>query len=112
MKLFQKRNESFECLSCKKTVEKASKTSRNHCPFCLTSIHVDELVPGDRASLCEGIMSATAVIFNSTKSIYQLEFTCKKCRKIHRNKIADDDDAALIGQLIYETNVRQSQKNK
>ena len=112
MKRFQKRNDSFVCISCGEEVARAHKTSRNHCPFCLTSIHIDEKIPGDRASTCEGTMLASGVVFNSTKSIYQLEFTCTKCGKIHRNKIADDDNSELVAKLIYESNVRESQKRR
>lgn len=37
----RKINESFICVNCKKYVPEAQKTCRNHCPFCLTSMHVD-----------------------------------------------------------------------
>ena len=33
----------------------AGSDHRNHCPNCLSSLHVDE-EPGDRASDCGGIM--------------------------------------------------------
>ena len=47
MKLFSKKDESFVCENCKKEVEVLNYTSRDHCPFCLYSKHVD-INPGDR----------------------------------------------------------------
>ena len=41
MKLFSKKDESFVCENCKKEVEVLNYTSRDHCPFCLYSKHVD-----------------------------------------------------------------------
>ena len=38
----------------------AGSDHRNHCPNCLSSLHVDE-EPGDRASDCGGIMEPVAV---------------------------------------------------
>lgn len=50
--------ESFTCKTCGTFIvpEGAGSQHRNHCPKCLSSIHVDN-EPGDRASVCKGIMS-------------------------------------------------------
>ena len=37
----KKINESFICLNCGKKVEVATRTCRNHCPYCFASLHVD-----------------------------------------------------------------------
>ena len=50
MKLFSKKDESFVCENCKKKVEVLNYTSRDHCPFCLYSKHVD-INPGDRLNM-------------------------------------------------------------
>lgn len=107
-----KRNEPFTCVFCGKDVLPASKSSRNHCPHCLHSLHVDENMPGDRLSLCEGIMQPTGIQFNGKKQLYQIEFTCEKCRHKHMNMIADDDNADLIGELMTKMNIRTMERNR
>lgn len=54
--------ETFTCRECGRPVvpEGAGSGHRNHCPNCLTSLHVD-VEPGDRASDCGGHMDAVAV---------------------------------------------------
>ena len=51
-------NDTFTCKVCGRvcTPQNAGSDHRNHCPNCLSSLHVDE-EPGDRASDCGGIMS-------------------------------------------------------
>lgn len=42
-------NTAFVCQNCKREVLPIQNGSyRNHCPFCLFSLHVDGEVPGDR----------------------------------------------------------------
>jgi DNA-directed RNA polymerase subunit RPC12/RpoP len=39
-------NESFTCEHCGKDIEKHPEGSaRNHCPYCLSSKHMDETFP-------------------------------------------------------------------
>ena len=54
--------ESFTCKSCGRLVTSGGAGSghRNHCPNCLSSLHVD-IEPGDRASDCGGLMEPVAV---------------------------------------------------
>lgn len=54
--------EGFTCKVCGRPVTPAGAGSdhRNHCPNCLSSLHVD-VEPGDRASDCGGIMDPVAV---------------------------------------------------
>ncbi|MDR0282119.1 MAG: RNHCP domain-containing protein [Candidatus Peribacteria bacterium] len=73
----------------------AKKTCRNHCPFCFTSLHVDESVPGDRASSCGGKMFPIA--YEMKNSDYKILFRCEKCGKEHWNKRAGDDEIETIG---------------
>ncbi|MBM3191207.1 MAG: RNHCP domain-containing protein, partial [Chlamydiae bacterium] len=61
---------------------------RNHCPFCLSSLHVDETKPGDRKSHCLGIMEAKQVRWH-TKKGWQIVHQCKKCGVMKANKIVD-----------------------
>ena len=55
-------NETFVCSCCGKTVVPtgAGSDHRNHCPYCLTSKHLD-IDPGDRAADCGGAMEPVAV---------------------------------------------------
>ena len=52
-KLFERNVEDFVCTVCGQQVEGNGYT--NHCPKCLSSLHVD-INPGDRASSCYGVM--------------------------------------------------------
>jgi len=90
-------NEGFICTNCKAKVPPAKKTCRNHCSECLTSLHVDDKTPGDRASKCAGLMIPKFVDLNRKKG-YIIIHECSKCGKISRNKVADDDNMdRLIG---------------
>lgn len=50
-------NESFTCKVCGRLVvpNGAGSDHRNHCPYCLTSMHLD-IEPGDREADCGGAM--------------------------------------------------------
>ena len=62
-------NDTFTCKVCGRPVVPAGAGSdhRNHCPNCLSSLHVD-IEPGDRASDCGGIMDPIAVWVRKTAS--------------------------------------------
>lgn len=84
-------NQSFECIVCKKQVTALSYGSyRNHCPFCLTSLHVDQDLPGDRRSTCQGVMQAIHVRLH-TKKGWQIVHKCTKCHAEKCNKIVEND---------------------
>ncbi len=85
-----KNDNSFVCVNCGKEVPSLKYTSRNHCPYCLHSIHID-IVPGDRANPCHGLMVPFMVEPNAKKG-YIISYKCKKCGEVKRNKSADDDN--------------------
>ena len=87
-KRFTKNDAGFLCTNCGKEVLPLGYTSRNHCPFCLCSLHVDEL-PGDRANECRGIMDAVKVETDPKKG-YVILHKCRKCGEIRRNKAAHE----------------------
>jgi len=97
-KNFIKNNASFECINCGKKVEKHPSSSRNHCIFCLHSLHVDKNVPGDRKSRCCGLMKPESIDFAHQNFI--LVHKCEKCGKISKNIIAEDDNIEEITKLI------------
>lgn len=84
--------EEFTCRVCGRLVkpEDAGTDHRNHCPNCLSSLHVDE-EPGDRASECEGVMEPIAV-WVRMKGEWALIHRCKRCGKLSSNRIAADDN--------------------
>ncbi len=92
-------NEGFVCEACGATVPPAKSTCRNHCTQCLTSKHVDDSIPGDRASDCLGIMNAISVE-GSNPDTLDLIHQCATCKKIQRNKVALDDNRDAIFTLM------------
>ena len=85
-----KNDNGFVCRNCGREVDPLRYTSRDHCPYCLYSIHID-IVPGDRACRCLGSLVPFAVE-PSAKKGYVILYRCDKCGEIKRNKSADDDD--------------------
>ncbi|MCL2236487.1 MAG: RNHCP domain-containing protein [Defluviitaleaceae bacterium] len=94
-------NSSFNCISCGKYVDAIKKgTIRNHCPFCLRSVHVDN-VPGDRANDCHGLMRPIAITSHSAKG-WQILHKCEKCGYEGKNRLADDDDMDKITEIMRD----------
>ena len=62
--------ESFTCKVCGRLVtpEGAGSSHRNHCPYCLSSLHVD-IEPGDR---------------------------CRRCGELSSNRVAGDDNPVKL----------------
>ena len=85
-KRFTKNDNSFICANCGKEVEPLGYSSRNHCPFCLWSLHVD-VNPGDRANECRGKLEPIQVIPDAKKG-FIIVHKCTKCGEIRRNKAA------------------------
>lgn len=89
------RNESFTCDNCGQEVSiHPSGSARNHCPFCLSSKHVDDKKPGDRLSLCHGPMKPVGMDYRKGKGD-MIRHRCEFCGKEMLNKLAPDDD--IIG---------------
>ena len=97
MKQFTKRDEEFICENCGKKVDKLGYTSRDHCPYCLCSKHVDCL-PGDRMESCHGILKPVQVELDSKKG-HVIVYKCSKCGAIRKNKAAEDDNKDLLIKL-------------
>ena len=55
MKRFNELDEGFICEHCNKEVKPLYYSSRDHCPYCLYSKHVD-INPGDRLNPCKGLL--------------------------------------------------------
>lgn len=88
--------ESFVCKVCGSVVtpEGAGTSHRNHCPNCLSSLHVDNR-PGDRASLCKGVMVPIGVWVRKNGE-WAIIHRCQTCGMLIANRIAADDNPALL----------------
>lgn len=96
MKNFSKLDEAFICENCNKEVMPLGYTSRDHCPYCLYSKHVD-INPGDRLNKCKGLL--VPIDIEKFKDTYKIIYKCNKCNKLHKNIIAKDDDMNEIIKL-------------
>lgn len=85
-----KNDNGFVCRNCGKTVSPLGYTSRDHCPYCLHSIHIDN-IPGDRSNTCLGDLIPIS-IENNPKKGYIIVYKCQKCGEIKKNKSANDDN--------------------
>lgn len=68
----------------------AGSDHRNHCPNCLSSLHVD-VEPGDRASGCGGVMEPIAVWVRKGGE-WAVIHRCRRCGALSSNRTAADDN--------------------
>lgn len=101
MRKFVEIDEAFTCENCGYEVKPLGYSSRNHCPKCLHSKHVD-VNPGDRAEDCRGLLIPINVENNSKKG-QVIIFRCKKCGQIRKNKVAEDDDFDTIIKVVEQS---------
>ncbi len=85
-KRFSKNDNGFICVNCGFEVLPLGKTSRNHCPRCLCSLHVD-INPGDRANNCGGVLRPIRT-FPDAKKGFIIHYRCDKCGEEGNNKAA------------------------
>lgn len=85
-------HESFTCKSCNRLVVPtgAGSDHRNHCPNCLSSLHVD-VTPGDRKSDCGSIMEPITVWVRKNGE-WSIIHRCRRCGELSSNRIAADDN--------------------
>lgn len=88
--------ESFTCKYCGRLVTpgEAGTDHRNHCPYCLHSLHLD-IEPGDREADCGGIMESVAVWVRKHGE-WAIIHRCKRCGQLSSNRIAADDSPLLL----------------
>ena len=93
-KRFIKNDDGFVCAHCGRTVPPLGYTSRDHCPYCLWSVHADEN-PGDRASTCMGQLEPVQVVPDPKKE-FIIVYKCtrcgaeRRCRAATRGEVPDD----------------------
>ena len=89
-KIFTKNDNGFICKNCGFEVQPLGYSSRNHCPNCLHSLHVD-IEPGDREADCGGLMEPVGVWVRS-KGEWAIIHRCKRCGQMSSNRVAADDN--------------------
>ncbi len=94
--------QGFRCAVCGREVSAAGAGTqhRNHCPYCLSSLHLDDR-PGDRAANCGGTMDAVAVWVRGDGE-WALVHRCRSCGTLHSNRVAADDNPALLLSLAIK----------
>lgn len=98
----QDENTNFVCANCARHITKLTNGSyRNHCPFCLYSLHVD-VTPGDRVSSCCALMEPVGLRYSGKKG-WQIVHQCIGCGHLQANKVAtntiEPDDIAQLTSL-------------
>ncbi len=91
-------DENFKCVVCGKIVEKLGYSARDHCPYCLCSLHVD-INPGDRLCDCLGVLEPIGVE-KGKKDTLKIVYKCNKCGMIKRNVAARDDNFDKILEIM------------
>lgn len=89
--------EAFRCVGCRLDVpmDAPGTAHRNHCPHCLTSLHLDHRVPGDRRAGCRGRMAALSVTVRGDGE-WLIIHCCESCGVLSANRIAGDDNALAL----------------
>jgi hypothetical protein len=82
----------FQCRRCRRAIspDPYGTRHRNHCSWCLWSLHVDE-TPGDRASTCRGLLEPIAVWVKKDGE-WAIVHRCMTCGQLKTNRIAGDDN--------------------
>lgn len=104
----------FTCMFCKQIVSAdpilSGVNNRNHCPYCLTSKHVDLFRAGDRLNACKGSMHPIGLTWKKTNKKYGISLGelmiihhCQDCHQFSVNRIAADDRPDLIQRLFQES---------
>ena len=89
----------FACAHCHGAVPPVATGTkhRNHCPWCLWSVHVD-VRPGDRRSGCGGPMEPIAVWVRPDGE-WAIVHRCRQCGATRTNRIAGDDSTLALMSL-------------
>ena len=94
--------DSFTCKVCGRLVTSggAGTDHRNHCPYCLSSRHLD-IEPGDREADCGGVMEPIAVWVRKNGE-WAIIHRCRICGALSSNRIAADDNPLKLMSLAVK----------
>lgn len=84
-----RRDESFLCVKCGGQVDRGGAQVRDHCPLCLTGLHVDD-VPGDRAADCGGMLVPYDFTVEGRAGVI-ISYRCERCGYQFRVRSHPDD---------------------
>lgn len=104
-KRFQKNDQGFLCAHCGENIPPNGKTSRDHCPKCLYSLHVD-IFPGDRKNPCRGELIPMQALPDPKKDFIIL-YRCKKCGEVIRNRAILDGEMPDDRDKLIELTAKQ-----
>jgi len=95
-------NDSFKCKVCDNLVvpNGAGSNHRNHCPYCLSSQHLDN-EPGDRNADCGGVMEAISVWVRKGGE-WAIIHRCRVCGHLSSNRSAADDSPLKLMSLALK----------
>ena len=117
-KRWQETAKPFRCAHCKQMIlptDGIGTVHRNHCPFCLWSLHVDTK-PGNRASTCHGRMEPVGLTFKHNgfdkygrprTGDVMIVHCCRSCLAININRIAGDDSTDGLFSVFSDQSLMQ-----
>lgn len=104
----ERKEGGFVCCGCGRWVEFSGSIGtkhRNHCPYCLSSKHLDKEVSGDRAAGCGGCMKPIGLTLKhegvdkygrTKRGEVMIVHRCEACGEISINRMAADDEEGEI----------------
>ena len=69
----------------------------DHCPVCLWGRHVDDIVPGDRASLCGAMMEPQRTEYKN--GMFKIYYKCQGCKHEFGVREAKEDNRERLVEL-------------
>lgn len=104
----------FVCKKCSREIHKDALGTehRNHCPYCLHSLHLDESEPGDRMSDCMELMRPIGLQFKNESGEtgeIMIVHRCEACGSTSKNRIAGDDEPEAILEVFENTTSDESE---
>lgn len=102
--------QAFKCGHCKQFIGApvSGGRQRNHCPNCLYSRHVDGKMPGDRKANCGALMQPVGLL-ERRNGEHVLIHRCLGCGKYDPNRMAADDNVALVEDIPVVTTIEELQ---
>jgi hypothetical protein len=88
--------EEYNCENCGEKV--MGGRYNNHCPKCLWSKHVDDKLPGDRASDCHGLMRPVGAEQKGGR--WRAIHVCMKCGVKRVVDLSDGDSVEVLVGLV------------
>jgi hypothetical protein len=105
----------FVCVHCHNFVSAQAAVSgvhnRNHCPYCLSSRHLDLYAAGDRLAACKARMTPIGLTLKRQRKKYarfdpgelMLVHRCEDCGRLAINRVAADDDNEVLLTVFYSS---------